>query len=58
VTPVFDDAQRLRFYTASRAHHADIGGVTPGSMPPGSRHIDEEGVLIPATRIVRDGPPR
>ena len=55
VTPVFDDTQRLRFYTASRAHHADIGGVTPGSMPPGSRHIDEEGVLIPATRIVRDG---
>jgi 5-oxoprolinase (ATP-hydrolysing) len=55
VTPVFDDAGTLRFYTASRAHHADIGGVTPGSMPPGSRHIDEEGVLIPATRIVRDG---
>jgi 5-oxoprolinase (ATP-hydrolysing) len=55
VTPVFDDAQRLRFYTASRAHHADIGGLTPGSMPPGSRLIDEEGVLIPATRIVRDG---
>ena len=55
VTPVFDGAQRLRFYTASRAHHADIGGVTPGSMPPGSRFIDEEGVLIPATRIVRDG---
>jgi len=55
VTPVFDDAGTLRFYAASRAHHADIGGVTPGSMPPGSRHIDEEGVLIPATRIVRDG---
>ena len=55
VTPVFDDAGTLRFYAASRAHHADVGGVTPGSMPPGSRHIDEEGVLIPATRIVRDG---
>ena len=55
VTPVFDDAGTLRFFAASRAHHADVGGMTPGSMPPGSRHIDEEGVLIPATRIVRDG---
>ena len=45
----------LRFFTASRAHHADVGGLTPGSMPPGSRHIDDEGVLVPATRIVRDG---
>jgi 5-oxoprolinase (ATP-hydrolysing) len=55
VTPVFDTGQELRFYTASRAHHADIGGLTPGSMPPGSRRIEEEGVLVPATRIVRDG---
>ena len=55
VTPVFDPARKLRFYTASRAHHADIGGVTPGSMPPGSRHVEEEGVLVPPTRIVRDG---
>ncbi len=56
VTPMFDDSGAgPRFFTASRAHHADIGGLTPGSMPPGSRHIDEEGVLIPATRIVRDG---
>jgi 5-oxoprolinase (ATP-hydrolysing) len=55
VTPVFDDSGGLRFFTASRAHHADVGGETPGSMPPGSAHIDEEGVLVPATRIVRDG---
>jgi len=44
--------------TSSRlraAHHADIGGTTPGSMPPGSRDIAEEGVLITPTRIVRDG---
>ncbi|MGH8298060.1 MAG: hydantoinase B/oxoprolinase family protein [Steroidobacteraceae bacterium] len=34
------------FYVASRGHHADIGGITPGSMPPGSRTITEEGVLI------------
>ncbi len=55
VTPVFDAAgERLHFFTASRAHHADIGGATPGSMPPGSRDIAEEGVLIPPVRIVRD----
>ena len=56
VTPVFDPrAGRVLFFTASRAHHADIGGTTPGSMPPGSRDIGEEGVLITPTRIVRDG---
>lgn len=47
ITPVFDDADSdVLFYTASRAHHADIGGKTPGSMPPDSVHIDEEGTLI------------
>jgi 5-oxoprolinase (ATP-hydrolysing) len=56
VTPVFDPAgERVHFFTASRAHHADVGGTTPGSMPPGSRDIGEEGVLIPPVRIVRDG---
>ena len=56
VTPVFDAAgERVHFFTASRAHHADVGGITPGSMPPGSRDIDEEGVLIEPVRIVRDG---
>jgi 5-oxoprolinase (ATP-hydrolysing) len=56
VTPVFDACgKRLHFFTASRAHHADVGGATPGSMPPGSRDIAEEGVLIPPVRIVRDG---
>ena len=55
VTPVFDEREgRLRFFTASRAHHADVGGLTPGSMPPDSRRIEDEGVLVPATRIVRD----
>ena len=34
------------FFVAARGHHADIGGITPGSMPPGSRNIDEEGVLL------------
>ncbi len=56
VTPVFDaSGEQLHFFTASRAHHADVGGATPGSMPPGSRDIAEEGVLIPPVRIVRDG---
>jgi 5-oxoprolinase (ATP-hydrolysing) len=56
VTPVFDgDGRRVNFFTASRAHHADIGGITPGSMPPGSRHIGEEGALFKPVRVVRDG---
>ena len=55
VSPYFDEDENVLFYTASRAHHADVGGLTPGSMPPHSRHIDDEGVLIPPTRIVRAG---
>ena len=55
VTPWFASAESPRFYLASRAHHADIGGITPGSMPSTSRHIDEEGVLIDNFWLVRDG---
>jgi len=56
VTPVFaPDGGDILFYTASRGHHADIGGMTPGSMPPGSRTIAEEGVLIDACKIVDRG---
>jgi 5-oxoprolinase (ATP-hydrolysing) len=57
VTPVYlqaDDAQPS-FYVASRGHHADIGGSTPGSMPPFSQTIDEEGVLFDNFLLVRDG---
>jgi len=54
VTPVFVGASRL-FFVASRAHHADIGGITPGSMPPGSRTIAEEGVLIEDFLLVDGG---
>ena len=43
------------FYVASRGHHADIGGSTPGSMPPFSKTIDEEGVLFDNFLLVRDG---
>ena len=46
ITPVHDAAGQLRFFTASRAHHAEIGGIAPGSMPPGSRNLAEEGVVI------------
>ena len=56
VTPVFtDDEGPVRFYVASRGHHADVGGTTPGSMPPDSRHIDEEGVLIADFVLVSQG---
>lgn len=55
VTPWFGEAHHPLFYLASRAHHADIGGTSPGSMPAGSRHIDEEGVLIDNEFLVRAG---
>jgi 5-oxoprolinase (ATP-hydrolysing) len=46
---------KLLFYLASRGHHADVGGVTPGSMPPESRSIEEEGVLSEGMKIVQQG---
>jgi len=56
ITPVFDTAGReLLFWVGSRGHHADIGGLTPGSMPPNSRHIDDEGVLLTNVRLVSGG---
>ncbi|MAI49779.1 MAG: 5-oxoprolinase [Rhodospirillaceae bacterium] len=56
MTPVFDEAGNdILFYVASRGHHAEIGGKTPGSMPPDSRHIDEEGVLIDNFQLVDQG---
>ncbi|OJU84799.1 MAG: 5-oxoprolinase [Solirubrobacterales bacterium 70-9] len=50
VSPVFIDGELFGF-AAARAHHADVGGPTPGSMPAFSRRLDEEGVVIPPTRI-------
>jgi 5-oxoprolinase (ATP-hydrolysing) len=56
ITPVFDRAgTEILFYVGSRGHHADIGGVTPGSMPAHSRTIDEEGVLIDNFKLVEAG---
>ena len=57
ITPVFTDASPLpAFFTASRAHHAEIGGITPGSLPPAARTLAEEGILIRAFRY-RTGDP-
>ncbi len=56
VTPVYlAGSAQPGFYVASRGHHADIGGITPGSVPPFSRSIDEEGVLLDNLLLVRDG---
>ncbi len=56
VTPVFDAAgEQILFYVASRGHHADVGGRTPGSMPPDSHTLDEEGVLIDNFQLVDQG---
>ena len=56
VTPVYDDdGQDLLFFVASRGHHAEIGGLTPGSMPAFSRNVHEEGVLFDNWLLVADG---
>jgi len=58
IAPVFLDEEYRRepeFYVASRGHHADIGGTTPGSMPPDSTHVDEEGVLLDNVQLVAEG---
>jgi len=56
ITPVFDESgAKPIFYVASRGHHADIGGTTPGSMPPDSRTVEEEGVLLDNVKLVEQG---
>jgi 5-oxoprolinase (ATP-hydrolysing) len=64
ITPVFAEAEggrpeaeggRILFYVGSRGHHADIGGITPGSMPPFSHTVEEEGVLLDNVKLVEDG---
>jgi len=56
VTPVFDDnEEKILFYVASRGHHADIGGMAPGSATPRATHVDEEGVLIDNFKLVDKG---
>ncbi len=56
ITPVFlEGASQPEFYVGSRGHHADIGGTTPGSMPPFSTSIQEEGVQINNVKLVAEG---
>ena len=55
ITPVLIDGVLLGF-AANRAHHADVGGRIPGSMPADSRTLEEEGVVIGPTRLDEDGP--
>jgi 5-oxoprolinase (ATP-hydrolysing) len=64
ITPVFADTRGGHggtaptvplFYVASRGHHADIGGITPGSMPPNSTTVEQEGVLIDNFQLVEQG---
>ncbi|MEM8836665.1 MAG: hydantoinase B/oxoprolinase family protein [Pseudomonadota bacterium] len=56
ITPVFDrKGETILFYVGSRGHHADIGGRTPGSAPPDSTHIEEEGIVIDNFKLVDGG---
>lgn len=56
ITPVFDEGgKEVLFYVGSRGHHADIGGITPGSMPPDSTVVEEEGVLVDNFLLVDGG---
>ncbi len=61
ITPVFDNndgddaGKNILFYVGSRGHHADVGGITPGSMPPDSKVVEEEGVLIDNFLLVEEG---
>ncbi|MCY4238533.1 MAG: hydantoinase B/oxoprolinase family protein [Rhodospirillaceae bacterium] len=56
ITPVFaEDGVNILFFVGSRGHHADIGGITPGSMPPDSTLVEEEGVLFDNVLLVKDG---
>ncbi|KAB5518174.1 hydantoinase B/oxoprolinase [Coniochaeta sp. 2T2.1] len=54
ITPVFD-GETIAFYVASRGHHADIGGILPGSMPPTSSALWQEGAAIESTKLVSEG---
>ena len=58
ISPVHDRKSTLIGHVANRAHHAELGGIQPGSMPPGARHLEEEGVVIPPTRLFRKGEAR
>ncbi|EXJ96509.1 5-oxoprolinase (ATP-hydrolysing) [Capronia coronata CBS 617.96] len=57
-TPVFDDDENpteILFFAANRGHHADIGGIQPGSMPPNSTELWQEGVAVESFKMVKEG---
>lgn len=54
ITPVFHEG-KIIFFVASRGHHADIGGIAPGSMPPHSKCLEDEGAMIIAFKLVKNG---
>jgi len=58
MAPFFDSSGEISFFVAARGHHADVGGITPGSMPPSSRSIEEEGVLLNMFKVVDQGKSR
>jgi 5-oxoprolinase (ATP-hydrolysing) len=58
ITPVFESGEALIGYVATRAHHAELGGSRPGSMPPAAVSLVEEGVVIPPMLLVRAGVPQ
>lgn len=55
ITPVYDETEQLAGFVANRAHHSEIGGISPGSMPPSARNLTEEGVVIPPFLLVEHG---
>jgi N-methylhydantoinase B len=55
VSPVHADARSLIGFAVTRAHHSDVGGMRPGSMPSDSREVYQEGIVIPPVRLVREG---
>ncbi len=57
INPIALDGDEPAAYAVTRAHHADVGGMAPGSMPAGSRELLQEGLVIPPVRLVREGEP-
>ena len=54
ITPYYKD-HKILFYVASRGHHADIGGISPGSMPAFSKCLKDEGIAVESFKIIRKG---
>lgn len=58
ITPVFDDEENpneIIFFVANRGHHADVGGIAPGSMPPNSTELWQEGAAIESFKMIKEG---